>query len=218
MNRAVATGIALAVTGLTVVPIADGAKPPKQNKGKGITIAAAPNPVVFGRAIALSGRLSGNNHAGQTVSLQSDPYPYDRFAAAASAVTGSNGDVSFQQKPQVNTRYKLRQGPTESIVVTVLVRYRVSLGVSDSTPLAGRRVRFSGRACPTHDGAAVALQRRTSTGAWRTVRRTTLRSASRCSTYSTRLRVRRDATYRTVVAGDAGHARGISPRRRIDVH
>ena len=216
MNRALATGIALAATGLTVVPIADGAKPPTQNKS--LTVAAAPNPVVFGRVISVSGRLSGSNHAGQTVSLQSDPYPYDRYAAVGTAVTGSHSDVAFSQRPQVNTRYKLRQGPTESIVLNVLVRYRVSLGVSDSTPLAGRRVRFSGRACPTHDGGAVAIQRRTSTGAWRTAKRTTLRSATRCSTYAARLRVRRDATYRTAVAGDAGHARGISAPRRIDVH
>ena len=216
MNRTVATGLALASTGLAVVPIAEGAKPPKPTKG--LTITTAPNPLVFGRAAVVSGRLSGKNHAGQTVSLQSDPYPYDRFAGVATAATGSNGDVSFQQRPRLNTRYKLRQGATESAVVTVLVRIRTSLHVSDSTPLAGRRVRFSGRACPAQDGSRVAVQRRTSSGAWRTVKRTTLRSATRCSTYSTSFRVSHDATYRTVVASHADHARGISARRRVDVH
>jgi hypothetical protein len=216
MKRVTATGLALAATALTMVPVAGGAKPPKQKNS--LTIAAAPNPVVFGRATAVSGRLSGNKHAGQTVSLQADPYPYDRFAGVAGAVTAANGDVSFQQRPRLNTRYRLRRGSTDSTVLTVAVRYRVSLGVRDSTPASGRRIRFSGRACPTHDGGAVAIQRRTSSGAWRTAKRTTLLSATRCSTYSTRLRVRRDATYRAVVAGDAGHARGISARRRVDVH
>ena len=216
MNRSIATGLTLALTGLAAVPIAEGAKPPQQNKA--LTIAAAPNPVVFGRAAVVSGRLTGKNHAGQAISLQADPYPYDRFSGIASAVTSANGDVSFQQRPGVNTRYKLRQGATESAVLTLLVRIRTSLRVSDSSPAAGRRIRFSGRACPKHDGASVAIQRRTSTGGWRTVKRTTSRSAARCSVYATRFRVRRDTTYRTVVAGDADHARGISGRRRVDVH
>jgi hypothetical protein len=215
MSRTTVMGLALVATGLAAVPIAEGAKPPQQNKT--LSVSAAPNPVVFGRATVLSGRLTGKNHAGQTVSLQSDPVPYDRFSAVATGVTSSNGSVTFQQRPRVNTRFKLRRGGTESGVVTVLVRIRTSLRVSDSTPLAGRRLRFSGRACPAHDGARVAVQRRTSTGRWRTVKRTALRSATRCSVYRTRFRVRRDATYRAVVAGDTDHARGISPRRRVDV-
>jgi hypothetical protein len=200
------------------VPIAEGAKPPKQPKpAKGLTIAAAPNPVVFGRAIVVSGRLSGQKHAGQKVALQADPYPYDRFSQVATALTSANGDVAFQQRPGVNTRYKLHQGGIESAVVTVLARLRTSLRLSDSTPRAGTRVRFAGRACPTHDGSRVAIQRRRSTGPWRTVKRTRLRGASRCSVFAARLRVRRDATYRAVVAGDAAYARGISPRRRVNV-
>ena len=218
MSRTATIGLALALTGLVALPLAAPGKPPKPPKqNKGLTLAAAPNPVVFGRATVLSGRLTGKNHAGQSVALQADPYPYDGFSGAATAVTGSNGAFSFQQRPRLNTRFKVRQAGTESALVTVLVRFRTSLRLSDSTPKAGRRIRFYGRSCPTHDGARVAVQRRTSAG-WRTAKRTTLRSATRCSVYSTRFAVRRDATYRAVAAGDAAHARGISPRRRVDVH
>ena len=95
------------------------------------------------------------------------------------------------------------------------VRAAISLRASDSNPRAGARVRFSGRLCPEHDGATIALQRRTSKG-FRTVRSTTLADAGNCSTYSKRLRVRRDGVYRAFFAGDADTAAGPSRRRRIN--
>ena len=113
---------------------------------------------------------------------------------------------------------RVRVGGVLSPTVTVLVRQRVSLRLSDRTPRRGQLVRFSGRSCPTHDGAVVSIQKRRSTGGWRTVRRTRLRDASRCSVYSRRLRIYRDATFRTVVARDADHARGFSRRRSADAH
>jgi hypothetical protein len=79
-------------------------------------------------------------------------------------------------------------------------------------------VRFSGRSCPQHDGALVSIQKRTSTGGWRTVRRTRLREASRCSVYSRRLRVFHDGTFRAVVAAEASRARGFSRTRTADAH
>jgi hypothetical protein len=93
--------------------------------------------------------------------------------------------------------------------------------VSDSTPAAGKRIRFKGRACPQHDGAQVRIQRRTSSGKWRTRRLTTLRDipGSTCSRYSKRFRVSADGTYRAVVVSpDADHAKGISRSKRINVH
>jgi len=105
--------------------------------------------------------------------------------------------------------------------VTVLVRIRVSLKLSDRTPAAGHRVRFSGRACPQHDGARVRIQRRSASGGWGTVARTTLRDipGSTCSRYIKRARVSSDGTYRTlVVSPSADNASGFSTRRGINVH
>lgn len=183
---------------------------------------AKPNPVVFGRSVAFSGRLTGSGKAGKTIQLRADPFPYDgNFKNVATAVTNAAGKWTATDKPTVNTNYRARQGSTESAIVTERVRIRVSLRLSDSTPAAGQRVRFRGRACPQHDGKTVRIQRRTASGKWRTKRRTTLRDipGSTCSKYSKRFRVFSDGTYRAVVvSGDADHANGISRRRHIDVH
>jgi hypothetical protein len=119
----------------------------------------------------------------------------------------------------VNTRYQARQGGLESEILTVSVSPRVSLRVGDRTPAAGKRVRFSGRVCPQHDGASLAIQRRRAPKRWRTVAQVvTADAGDECSTYSRRRRVRRDGVYRTFFSGDADHAAASSRARRIDVH
>jgi hypothetical protein len=204
---------------IAVVPLAEGAKPPKTPKGPGgsaLSLTASPNPVVYGSVTTLSGRLAGGNAGGKAVNLEADPYPFDSFTAAGTATTRANGGFVFAPRPRLNTRYRVRQGSTLSPVLTVLVRTRASLRLSDYTPRRGQRVRFAGRACPEHDGSAVAVQRLTRSG-WRTVKRTVLRDAATCSAYRTSARVYRDANYRAVVAAHVDHARGISARRRVDV-
>jgi len=184
-----------------------------------LTLGAQPNPIVLGRGTVLSGRVTGTNKAGRTITLDGAPYPYTSFAnSIATTTTSANGDFSFTRKPRLNTRYRARVGPALSPTTTVLVRQRVSLSLSDSTPRRGQLVRFSGRSCPTHDGAVVSIQKRTSTGSFRTVGRTRLRDASRCSVYRRRLRLYTDGVFRTVVASDADHARGFSQRRSVDAH
>ncbi len=96
-------------------------------------------------------------------------------------------------------------------------RIRISLSVIDMTPRAGQVVRFSGRACPAHDGLGIRIQRRTRRGVYRTVRRTALKPAKRCSVYRRRLRIYSDGMYRAVTVG-ANDIRGISRRRFVDVH
>jgi hypothetical protein len=183
-----------------------------------LTLTAQPTTIVSGRPVTLSGKLTGANSAGRSVTLRADPFPFDAFANAAMATTNAQGDYSLTQKPTVNTRYQARRGNEESAIATVLVRPSVGLRLSDSTPRRGQLVRFSGRVCPEHDGSRVAIQRRTAAG-FRTVGRATLQDVpgSPCSIYRRRLRVRRDTTYRTVVRGHADHATGVSARRRANV-
>jgi hypothetical protein len=211
--------LAAALLGLTAnVAVAMSAPAPKTQT---LTLRAKPNPVVFGRSVAFTGRLTGAKAAGKPVELQADAFPYEgKFKNVATANTAANGTWAVSAKPPVNAHYRARQGKTTSPIVTELVRIRVSLKLSDRTPAAGHRVRFSGRACPQHDGARVRIQRRRS-GKWRTVRRTSLRdlAGSTCSRYSKRLRVFRDGTYRaSVVSPDHDHANGRSRRRHVDVH
>jgi hypothetical protein len=218
--------IVLATTVLVVLATVAGAsaqKPPKQPKppkqAHQLSLSATPNPVKFGRSVTLAGKLTGPSGTSKTVSLREDPFPFDHFTTVATASSDAEGDVSFQRSPTVNTNYQARQGGVESETVTVSVSPRVTLRVGDRTPRAGKRVRFSGRICPQHDGVALELQRRVAPKQWRTVRRvTTTDAGEECSTYGRRLRVRRDRTFRTFFAGDQDHAASASRRRRIDVH
>ena len=214
MRRMVVAAIALAAW--PVAAVAD--HRPGHGGGGNLTLAAQPAPVTFGRAVTLSGKLSGPNSAGRQVNLRADPFPFDTFDNAGSATTNAQGDYTLAQSPALNTRYQARSGNEESAIVTVLVRPAVSLRLSDSTPRRGQRVRFSGRVCPEHDGSRVAIQRRGRTG-FRTIARTALRDVpgASCSSYGRGLRVFRDGTYRAVLRGHADHATGISRRRRANV-
>lgn len=218
MSRYLATAVAL--LGLAALPTMAAAvhKPNHQPGSLELTIGAEPNPVVYGRATVVSGRLSGNNRAGRTVTLDGAQYPYTSFRSAiATTVTDANGNFSFRRRPRLHTIYRARAAGTQA-QVTVKVRMRVSLYLSDRTPERGQLVRFSGRACPRNGRALVSIQKRRSDGSWRTVRRTRLRNARRCSVYSRRLRLYRDGSFRVVVNGNASRLRGFSRRRFADVH
>lgn len=192
-------------------------KPPKQPHR--LSLSATPNPVKFGRSVTLVGKLTGPSKTSKTVSLWEDPFPFDHFTNVATASSDAQGDVSFQRSPAVNTNYQARQDGAESPTVTVSVSPRLSLRVSDRTPAAGKRVRFSGRICPQHDGTSLKIQRRVAPKKWRTVMRVaTTDAGEECSTYARLLRVRRDRIFRTFFAADQDHAAAASRRLRIDVH
>jgi hypothetical protein len=192
-------------------------KPPKQRGN--LSLRATPNPVKFGKSVTIAGKLTGPGKAEKAVTLSEDPFAFDAWTQVGTATVDAQGDYSFVRGPTVNTRYQARQGGLESEIVTVSVSPRVSLRLSDRTPAAGKRVRFSGRVCPQHDGVSLALQRRTAPKQWRTVARVvTADAGDECSTYSRRRRVRRDGVYRTFFSADADHAAGSSRPRRIDVH
>ena len=192
----------------------------KQNQPGKLSISATPNPVKFGRAVAISGKRTGPDNSGIVTTLREDPFPFDVFTDAATTATDAQGDYSFTRRPAVNTRYQTTQGAVVSEVITVTVSPRISLLLSDRTPEARTRVRFSGRVCPEHDNATLRIQRRVAPKQWRTIRRTRLADAPGidCSTYSRELLVRRDSVWRTFLPGHADHAAGASRARRIDVH
>ena len=221
MRRSLLVLPAAALLAVSLPVVANATHRPGHQPGRGgadLTVAAKPTTIVFGGATVISGRLRGPNNAGRTVRLRADGYPFNvGDAVVASTQTGSNGSYSFTQRPDRNTNYQVTLGAVRSQRVRVNVRFRMSLRVSDSTPRAGQLVRFSGRACPESDGAVVSIQRQSSSGRYRTVRRTRLRAATTCSTYSRRLRVHRDGRYRATV-DDAARARGYSRSRLLNAH
>jgi plastocyanin len=89
---------------------------------------------------------------------------------------------------------------------------KISLKASDTTPLAGKRVRLFGVVTPAHDGAKLLIQKRLRSGKFKTIARTRLRAApGDKSTYSLRLRVAKDVVLRATIAG------GKSKIRKLDV-
>jgi hypothetical protein len=199
---------------------APAAKPPKAPKGApALSAAAKPFVVTFGQSTTVSGKLTGNNHAGQQVRLAHDPFPYgDGFLALAQATTAGNGSYSFKLLPQLNTNYRVTSGQV-SATTGVRVRHAVSLAVSDSTPKRGQLVRFFGSVRPKHDGKVVLIQRQAPSGGWSTVRRTKLLAATgNRSRYSTRMRVRSTRNYRARFVGDGAHLTGTSATRTLTVH
>jgi hypothetical protein len=219
MRRSTALTTAVLATACAIPAATAAQGPPKPAPTPvSVTLGAQPNPVLSGQILTLSGKLTADKLDKQKVDVTSDPFPFDKFAKAGTATTNAVGAFQLIQNPTVNTRYQARKGRDESAIVTVLVRPRVGLRLSDSTPASGQRVRFSGRVCPEHDGLTVAIQRR-SAGRFRTVGRARLNDipGSTCSKYRRGFRVRGDGSYRTVIRGHADHAKGTSPVRPANV-
>ncbi len=192
----------------------------------GVTIAAKPRTVTFGRATTIAGQVTGVG-AGTKVELRQTPFPFmTPFKTALSGTTDATGGYAFTVAPRVNTKYHVEAKASPTLTspdVIVSVRPKVGLRLSDRTPRVGQRVRFHGSVLPAHDGKAVKLQRRTRSG-WKTIARPLLKPAKPLngvarSRYSTRRRVFASRTYRTVfVPRDGDHVRGTSPKRRARVH
>ncbi|MDQ3739756.1 MAG: fibronectin type III domain-containing protein [Actinomycetota bacterium] len=193
--------------------------------GNAVTITATPTLLTFGRTTTIAGRVTGPDNGNVQVTLEENPYPYTGGFKATTRVATTNpaGAYSIVATPLANTRYRVTaktRPPVTSPEVAVTVRVKVTLRLSDSTPRAGQRVRFSGVVTPGHDGKVARIQRRTGTGRWATVARaalvptTTVNGIAR-SKYGRRVRINRSGTYRVrVTPADGDHARGTSPRRR----
>lgn len=202
---------------------------PPGNQQNAITIAAAPTTVTFTRPTTISGKLTGPGSGGVQVTLEENPYPFTGGFKATNltATTTATGDYSIAVTPSVNTRYRVTaktSPPVTSPETLVNVRVKISLRLSDRTPAIGQSVRFSGTVLPAHNGKTVRIQRRTSTGGWRTVASTALVATTPLngvarSKYAKRIRVRRNGTYRArVTPADGDHVTGFSARRSARVH
>jgi hypothetical protein len=213
MKRTVITIGAIAMLAMPAVLSA-------QPQAKNLTIGPNNAEVKFGRAVTLSGKLTGQNNSGQEVTVEKDPFPFGTFETAGTTQTNASGEWSFADTPTVNTHYRARSAPSESKTVDVNVRPAISLRLSDRTPAFRQRVRFSGRLCPEHDGTAVALQRRLPNNQWQSFRTLVLKDipGETCSSYARTVRPRRTRAYRVHFNGDADHVEGNSPVRVARVH
>lgn len=215
------------VAGVLMIPgLASAAKPPKPpGNVPTLTAKATPSPIVFGQSTVVSGKLSHTaSNVGQTVQLQSDPFPYGVFDVGRTTLTATNGNYAFGSvRPDRNTLYRVHETTgalLTSNVVLVGVRLNVTFSVNDSTPRRGQRIHFSGRVRPPHGGRLVRIQRKDSKGVFRTVAstRTFNPTGKTYSQYSKFLRIFSDGVYRVgVSASDADHYSGVSRTRFLNV-
>jgi hypothetical protein len=229
MRKAILTAAVVAV-GAVIAPLGASADHrPGHNPGTGNagdpTIAATPNPILFGRSTMISGGLKGSDVAGKTIELQHDPFPFGTtYETIATTTTNADGDYSFKVSPGLNTNYRTvaKLDPEQmSPNVQVGVRMRITRRVDDYTPNVGQEVTFTGTVKPAHDGRTVYIQRRNSEGEWRTKATTTLddapEEAGNVSTYSRDLRISRDGVYRVKVNTHGDHLGNKTRRVRLDV-
>lgn len=224
------TVLAGVVTAALLPTAAFAQKPPKPPKpapapapapapgpsGSALSIDATPNPVVFTKAVTITGDLAGGQKSSVVVRLEQDdtrPFGDSYKAAGKTTTTEKNGKYRFAVKPQRNTQYRA-VAQTSPLVTSpgrlVNVRPLVGLKVSTATPRARSLVRFSGIVLPARNGARVLVQRQGSSGRFTTVARATLRAGSPGSVYAVRTRVRSSGTYRVKLAGNSLFVNGFS--------
>jgi hypothetical protein len=207
--------------GAVLAPVATSAaqKPPKPPQGQqGVTLRVSSALVTFSQPVTSTASVKGAK-AAVGVTLQRRPSTSLTWSDVETRTTDAKGDTAFTTRPRRNDYYRVvaRTAPDQTSAETLVkVAPLVGFRVSDSTPRAGSRVRFSGTVRPRHNGRRVYVQRKLGAGSFVTIRKTTLRAAtSTFSKYSLRVRVRRAATYRVRILGHADHAMGISRERVV---
>ena len=178
------------------------------------TIATSAHAVTFGKTVTVSGTTTPNT----SVTLRGDAYPFNNaFAKVSTATSNATGAYSFTVTPDTSTHYRADIKGAQSAVAALAVRWKVTRNVSTKHPKRGKRVLFSGLVSPAHVGGTASIQRNFG-GVWKTVKNTTLAaSTSTSSAYATRIRVKRNGTYRVWVAGDGAHDAGHSSRVKLTV-
>jgi hypothetical protein len=105
-SRPLSSGIALALTILASASTQAPAAPP----GPELTTSLAPAELTLGAVLSVTGRLTsgGQGLPGVPLALQSDPYPFRRFAPVVHVTSSADGSFSFPAiRPDRNTRLRV---------------------------------------------------------------------------------------------------------------
>lgn len=187
---------------------------------------SGPSIVTYGRQATLHGAATGPGNRGARAVLQYASFPFTNpFAPLGSPIqTGGDGAYVFNTPPLLSTtRFRVvveTKPAATSPVVEVPVRVAVGMTLSDTTPRRHQRVRFSGSVRPPHPGAPVSIQKRSASGRYVTVARTSLGPSDGVrSRYARRIRVPRSGRYRVrALIRDGDHVSGASPSRYVRTH
>lgn len=190
------------------------------------SIAAGPNPVVFGGLVTVSGFLSGPDVGGKAVALQANPFPFlGGFQQLGNTVlTTPQGGYVFLVPPTVNAQLRVIDKDKPSVVSPVIVEnvgLKVSLKARRGSKSHGStRVKFSGLVSPAKIGNAVVLQQATRRG-WRSLGGVTLTKAKTIASsgFARTVRLRQGGTFRVVVKTAGGdYADGASRTVHVVLH
>lgn len=177
----------------------------------GLSLAAIPNPVVFGHPTTLAGFISGTGHTGRPVVLQGNPFPYTGgfHAVTNPQVTGASGAFSFPLlSVPITTQYRVVTTTAPTVVSpVVLVGVAGSVGTHVSSHLVrrGRTVRFTGTIRPALTGVLVKIQRRVGQR-WSTLTHTiSFHGGTGFARYVKRVRIHRGGDYRVLASIVSGN-------------
>lgn len=191
-----------------------------------LALTATPNPVAYGGSVTLNGVLSGTGGGGRSIQIQQNAFPYTAGfvnAPISPVVTDQNGVfavpyagllANVQVRAVTTTGTKLGSPP-----IIVGVSPIVRTAVSTHHPRRGTFVRFAGTVTPAFTPAQVAIQRKSSKGAWITVAGVVTKSyTSTKSKYAKSAKVSSSGTYRVFVGLlDSKFAGATGPEIRIAV-
>jgi hypothetical protein len=145
-----------------------------------LTIQASADPIAFGEAVTISGKLASAPN--QPVTLLARSRRQSGFAPVAQMDTNAAGEYSFPPQAPVNsTFYRVqaavggcsnlpaqvracRRGRISSAVLYEGVKDVLSANVSATTVQAGQSVTFSGAVSPDHTGHVIYLERQNANG------------------------------------------------------
>jgi hypothetical protein len=176
----------------------------------GVSLAASPNPVRFGRPVTLSGVLSGTNNGNREIVLQINSFPYTHpFSQVGNPLLTLTGGAFSFTLPALGFNSQFRvQMPNRPGVISPIVAVGVSPLVSVHVRRLNRALRFSGSVRPGLVGVVVIQKRRR--GHWANIARTAPRGGGARSSYKRRVRQTRGGRYRVVVVTSGQFSPGVS--------
>jgi hypothetical protein len=183
------------------------------------TLTASKNPVTYGGAVTLTGKLAGSKVSGVRVRLQTTAFPFDApFADTGNALKStSSGAYTFTLPAVTRTTRALviADGLPPILSAIVVVRSAVRAGITSLTRRADGRVVVRGRVIPATPSGVAALQRQSATGKWLPLQRARVGSDGR---YSVTLRARKRAmVIRTVGLPHDGGAHVSATSRSVKI-
>lgn len=215
----------LAAGAAAVLPASGAAAPhPHPHHNRGLTIHAAPDPVLAGGGVLIYGQLNGSPNAGQTIILYHHIAGSGRgYTRIGTTTTTAQGFYEFTRAEGVvesNRNWFVRQAGVHGIHSRTLrerVQALVSVAASTTTPDTSQPVTFTGSVRPNHGFERVFLQRRVgSSDDFRTIKTARLGAGSNYAiTY--RFRTPGDRDIRVMFGGDVRNVQSASDPVTITV-